>query len=64
MSMKETALGHLKMQQKQELIATIRAMSEEEKETFWAEIYGENGVEVEEGRVEEGECKDGQERPV
>jgi len=64
MLMKETVLGCLKMQQKQELMVTFRAMSAEEKATFWAEIDGGNGGEVEEGKVEEGGCKDGQEGSV
>mmetsp|Transcript_8455 Transcript_8455/g.17448 ORF Transcript_8455/g.17448 Transcript_8455/m.17448 type:complete len:122 (-) Transcript_8455:26-391(-) len=64
MLMKETVLGCLKMQQKQELMVTFRAMSAEEKATFWAEIDGGNGGEVEEGKVDEGECKNGQEGSV
>ncbi len=41
-------------------MTTFRAMSAEEKTTFCAEINGGNGRDVEEGKVEEGECKDWQ----
>ncbi len=59
MLMKKTVLDCLKTQQKQELIATFRAMFAEEKVTFWAEINAEN-----ERKIDEGECKDGNEGSV
>ncbi len=61
-SMKETAFGHLKEQHKQELIATFKAISPEEKAKIMKELKsaGEEGINrgIDEGKTEEDDDKE------
>ncbi len=60
--MKETALGCLKEQHKQELIATFKAMSPEEIAEITKELNsaGEEGINhgIDEGKTEEDDDKE------
>ena len=61
-SIKETALGRMKQQHKQELFATFRALPKEEREAFIKEMTGEEGVgEIVEDKRQENKEEDGQE---